>query len=74
MHTITKEKTKTTTTTCCMYNMYLNQQSIITTFTFNFHADSWDVSELTQLKGSEGSGVRGRCTVTDAFWNVLETL
>lgn len=40
-----------------MYNMYLNQQSIITTFTFNFHADGWDISELTQLKGSEGSGV-----------------
>lgn len=73
MHTITKEEKKTTTN-CCMYNMYLNQQSIITTFTFNFHADGWDVSELTQLKESEGSRVRGHCTVTDAFWNVLETL
>ncbi len=55
MHTITKKKQKTTTN-CCMYNMYLNQQSIITTFTFNFHADGWDVSELTQLKGREGWG------------------
>ncbi len=51
-----KEKEYHTTTNCCMYNMYLNQQSIITTVTFNFRADGWDVSELTQLKGSEGWG------------------
>lgn len=38
-----------------MYNMYLNQQSIITTFTFHFYADGWDVSELSSW-GARGRG------------------
>jgi len=60
-----KHTNKRNKTNRSMYNMYLNQQSIITTFTFHFYSDGWDLSELSSW------GAWGRGSLY-SYWRFLE--